>query len=116
MIWQDLVFLIGSTLSIAFLVPTLRDAEARVPLATSAPSMAIGIVYGTTFATLGMDFSAVGSFAAGLMWLLIGLVRSQPQFSSGVLTRRERTVLFTDDLRRWGRRRLGRRDVVGRYV
>lgn len=76
MVWQDLVFMVGSGLSIVFLAPTLRDATARVPLGTSLPSMAIGLVYAMTFFTLGMTFSAAGSFAAGTMWALIALVRS----------------------------------------
>ena len=76
MMWQDLVFLVGSSLSIVFLAPTLRDAASRVPLGTSLPSMAIGAVYAGTFATLGMTFSAVGSAAAATMWSLIALYRS----------------------------------------
>ena len=76
MMWQDLVFLVGSSLSIVFLAPTLRDAASRVPLGTSLPSMAIGAVYAGTFATLGMTFSAVGSAAAAAMWSLIALYRS----------------------------------------
>lgn len=115
MIWQDLVFLIGSALSIVFLAPTLRDSDARVPLATSGPSMVIGLIYGATFASLGMGLSAAGSAAAALMWLLIGLLRSPPSPET-VSTRRGRAALFADDLHRWGRRRLVRRDVGGRYV
>jgi len=53
MMWQDLVFMFGSGLSIIFLAPTLRDSSARVPLGTSLPSMGIGFVYGTTFSHSG---------------------------------------------------------------
>lgn len=116
MIWQDLVFLAGSSLSIVFLAPTLRDAEARVPLATSFPSMAIGMVYAMTFASLGMSFSAVGSFAAGGMWCLIALVRSSSRATDAPLTRSEGARLFASDLRRWSRRRIARRSVHGRYL
>ncbi len=112
MMWQDLVFLVGSGLSIVFLAPTLRDASARVPLGTSLPSMAIGLVYGFTFATLGMTFSAAGAVAAGSMWALIALVRS-PGVESAVLTRRESTVLFARDARRWLGVRLSRARVDG---
>lgn len=63
-------------LSIVFLAPMLRDSDARVPLATSMHSMGIGLVYGMTFATLGMTFAAAGAFAAGIMWSLIALLRS----------------------------------------
>ncbi len=76
MIWQDFVFLCGSMLSVFFLYPTLRDAAARVPRATSIPSMLIGGAYAFTFFTLGMRFSAFGAFAACTMWSLIALFRA----------------------------------------
>lgn len=102
MMWQDLVFMIGSSLSIVFLAPTLRDASARVPLGTSLPSMGIGFVYGLTFLTLGMSFSALGSLAAGTMWALIAMLRSPTGMSvTGHLLRLESPVLFASDLRRW---------------
>lgn len=69
--WQDFIFLTGSIISIISLTPTLRSAVASVPLATSLPSATIGLVYGVTYLTLGMTFSAAGSLAAGLMWSLI---------------------------------------------
>lgn len=115
MIWQDLVFLAGSSLSIVFLAPTLRDASARVPIATSFPSMAIGLVYSMTFASLGMGFSAVGSFAAGTMWCLIALVRSPLPGSDARMNRLERARLFGCDLGRWGRRRVVRSPIHERY-
>lgn len=76
MMWQDIVFLVGSMTSVAFLYPTLREKASQVPRATSVPSMIIGAVYSLTFFTLGMTFSAVGSFAACTMWSLIALFRS----------------------------------------
>ncbi len=107
MMWQDFVFMIGSGLSIGFLAPTLRDASARVPLGTSLPSMGIGIVYGITFATLGMTFSALGAFAAGAMWSLIAIIRS-PTPDQPTPTRRERLQLLGRDAGRWGQKLLGR--------
>lgn len=79
--WQDFVFLAGSMTSVLFLYPTLRDTAARVPRATSVPSMLIGGAYATTFLTLGMTFSAAGSFAACTMWSLIAAFRA-PDSSS----------------------------------
>jgi len=76
MIWQDFVFLVGSMTSVMFLYPTLRDKASRVPRATSIPSMLIGGIYSLTFFTLGMYFSAFGSFAACTMWSLIALFRN----------------------------------------
>ncbi|TYT60761.1 hypothetical protein [Natrialba swarupiae] len=98
MMWQDLVFMIGSSLSIVFLAPTLRDATARVPLGTSLPSMGIGFVYAMTFATLGMTFSAAGSFAAGTMWALIALVRSP---ATPTVIRNTDLELLACDLQNW---------------
>lgn len=114
MMWQDLIFMIGSSLSIVFLAPTLRDTDAQVPLATSAPSMIIGGVYAFTFATLGMTFSAVGAFAACIMWTLIGFFRaprSPYNRSHAVGDLRERLELFCNDAQYWFERKR-RQDTV----
>lgn len=79
--WQDIIFLVGSMTSVMFLYPTLRDAASQVPRATSIPSMIIGGVYSFTFLSLGMTFSAFGSFAACTMWSLIAAFRG-PDSSS----------------------------------
>ncbi|MDS0476640.1 hypothetical protein [Natrinema sp. 1APR25-10V2] len=76
MMWQDIVFLAGSTLSIVFLAPTARDATARIPLGSSVPSMSIGAIYAFTYATMGLTFSAVGSLGVAAMWSLIVCYRS----------------------------------------
>ncbi|ELZ19118.1 hypothetical protein C476_12983 [Natrinema limicola JCM 13563] len=115
MMWQDLVFMIGSSLSIVFLAPTLRDSSARVPLGTSLPSMGIGLVYATTFFTLGMSFSAVGALAAGTMWSLIALFRS-PQGVSMKLVARENLALFVADLQYWLDRRRSGQSTTEQYV
>lgn len=82
MVWQDFVFMAGSLLSVAFLYPTLRNAAARVPRATSVPSMLIGGAYSFTFFTLGMRFSALGAFAACTMWSLIVWFRAPESTNS----------------------------------
>lgn len=114
MIWQDFVFMIGSGLSIVFLAPTLRDAAANVPLATSAPSMVIGGVYAFTFATLGMTFSAAGALATCVMWTLISFFRapeSPYNGSNAIGSSRYRIELFTRDARYWLRRKRHRNAV-----
>lgn len=117
MMWQDLVFMLGSGLSIVFLAPTLRDASARVPLGTSLPSMGIGFVYAITFFTLGMSFSAVGALAAGMMWSLIALIRSPSGIPISLrLFRVESASLFMADLRRWLTRRRSSSTVRSQYV
>ena len=76
MMWQDLVFLAGSVLSIVFLAPTVRDPTARVPLGSSVPSMTIGAIYSFTYATMGMTFSAAGALGVATMWSLIVCYRA----------------------------------------
>jgi len=76
MMWQDLVFLAGSVLSIVFLAPTVRDVTANIPLGSSVPSMTIGAIYAVTYATMGMRFSAFGSLGVAAMWSLIVCYRS----------------------------------------
>ena len=85
MLWQDVVFMVGSMFSIFVLLPTLRDSMANVPLGTSLPSAVIGLIYGITFATLGMPLSALGAFTAGFMWSLIATIRSPHPFQTEVL-------------------------------
>ena len=91
--WQDIVFLVGSMTSVAFLYPTLREKASQVPRATSIPSMIIGAIYSLTFFTLGMTFSAVGSFAACTMWSLIAAFRG-PNTESISLVAEFRTRLL----------------------
>jgi len=96
MIWQDFVFLIGSMTSVLFLYPTLRDSASQVPRATSVPSMIIGGAYSMTFFTLGMTFSAFGSFSACTMWSLIAAFRSpdDPEQSSNQVVNELRSRLL----------------------
>nr|WP_252490631.1 hypothetical protein [Natronococcus sp. CG52] len=96
--WQDLVFLAGSVLSIVFLAPTIRDATARIPLGSSVPSMTIGAVYAFTYATMGMTFSALGSLGVATMWSLIVCYRS-PRSRTGP----GNIVLFVTELFQQGR-------------
>lgn len=98
MMWQDLVFLAGSVLSIVFLAPTIRDATAQIPLGSSVPSMTIGAVYTFTYATMGMTFSALGSLGVATMWSLIVCYRS-PRSQTGP----ENIVLFVTELFQQGR-------------
>jgi len=90
MVWQDMIFLAGSLLSVGFLAPTIRNAGACVPRATSVPSVVIGFVYSLTFLSLGMEFSAFGSFAACGMWSLIVYFRGPEidEFDLSVLPER----------------------------
>ncbi len=92
--WQDLVFLAGSVFSIIVLTPTLTDRMANVPLGTSVPSSLVGLIYGVTFFTLGMTFSAVGSLLTGIIWSLIAVFRS-PSVQSSIGS--SRVLRFVSD-------------------
>lgn len=81
--WQDVVFLAGSVFSILVLAPTLKDSMSHVPLGTSLPSSLLGVVYGGTFFSMGMTFSAGGSLLTGLLWGLIAIVRSPGASEAG---------------------------------
>ena len=87
MVWQDSIFMFGSMLTVIFLAPAVRDANARIPLATSLPKVALGAVYAATFASLGMRFAAVGLLATGVMWSLLAAYRS-PRAASASPARR----------------------------
>lgn len=76
MLWQDIIFMLGSGFSVFVLMPTLRDSTARIPWGTSLPSVGIGLVYASTFYSLGMILSAVGAIAAATMWSLIAAFRN----------------------------------------
>ena len=76
MAWQDLVFLGGSLLTVVALLPTLRDLDARIPLATSVPKFALAVIYTGAFYSLGMTFSAIGLLGTAVMWSLVVRYRS----------------------------------------
>ena len=76
LMWQDLIFTVGSAFSILVLMPTLKNRMATIPLGTSVPSALIGIIYGSTFFTMGLTYSAAGSVATGVLWSLIAMLRS----------------------------------------
>lgn len=75
-LWQDLVFVVGSLLTVVVLAPTVRNVDARIPLGTSLPKTGLGVVYALTFASMGMPFAAVGVFATAIMWSLVAMYRS----------------------------------------
>ncbi|WP_049924317.1 hypothetical protein [Halopiger djelfimassiliensis] len=99
MVWQDVLFLVGSLLSVIVLVPAVRNANARIPLATSLPKMLLGGVYAITFASMGMYLAAGGLLATGVMWCLIAAYRS-PSVGPAMRSRRLAAVVRPDRRRR----------------
>lgn len=94
MMWQDMIFLDGSAFSLLVLLPTLRDSLAHIPLGTTLPCAALGFIYGTTFFSLGMTLSAIGSILTAIMWSLIAALRSPHPFTGRFeihFSRRRRT-------------------------
>lgn len=49
---------------------------ASVPFGTGIPSALIGLLYGSTFVTMDVPLSAVGSLATGILWSLIAALCS----------------------------------------
>jgi len=119
MMWQDFVFMAGSSLSVLFLAPTIRDASAQVPLATSLPSMIVGGVYSMTFLTLGMTFSALGAAATCTMWSMIAALRSPGSPLAGGAHQSDLLrglQLFGADVRRWAADLRGGDDRLQQFV
>lgn len=74
--WQSLVFMAGSLLFALLLLPTIKDEEASVPLATSVPTGTILLIYALTFLTMdGHLLSAAGSLASAIAWFYIAVFR-----------------------------------------
>lgn len=74
--WQDLVFLIGGFVGAAILVPTLLDADAKVPRWSSVPTMVLLGAYSVTFFTLGMYLASLGSVFGTTVWTGIAVFRA----------------------------------------
>lgn len=92
MIWQDIVFMLGSGFSVFVLMPTLRDRTSCVPWGTSLPSTVIALIYASTFYSLGMVLSAVGALTAATMWSLIAAFRNPDGKPAGVELFRSRVA------------------------
>lgn len=67
--WTDLVFSLGSVVFIVGLLPAVLDSRTRIPLKTSLPTGAVLVVYGLTFALMGLWLSAASSLVTASMWL-----------------------------------------------
>lgn len=78
MIWQELVFVTGSIISIVTLMPTLRNVASVVPRKTSLPAAVLGITFALTYASMDMYVSGSGALVTGLLWAAIARWRSEP--------------------------------------
>lgn len=75
LIWQDLVFMLGGFIGAGILLPTLLDAETKVPIYSSFLQVILITVFTYTFWTLGLTLSAMGSSARVAVWIGIAALR-----------------------------------------
>jgi len=75
MVLQDYVFMAGGFLFAAMLLPTLRDPRAKVPLATSAATGFVLVVYAVTFVTLDLYLAAFSSALTAVAWFAVAVLR-----------------------------------------
>ncbi len=73
------MFLVGNIMLAAVLIPTLRDADAAIPMWTSLPTAAVLYLYGVTFLTLELYLSGASVFATAIIWTMIALFRNEQE-------------------------------------
>lgn len=71
MIWQDVVFSLGSIFFCVALIPTLRDRHARVPLFTSLTTAFWLVAFAAAQVTLGCLLAPACEMVCTFLWLLI---------------------------------------------
>lgn len=67
MIWQDIVFGVGTALFSIALIPTLRDTQ-KPALQTSLMTAVVLFIFAFTSATLGLWFACGSQILNGLIW------------------------------------------------
>lgn len=76
MMWQDLVFMVGTFALALMLLPTLLDTDAAVPRTTSLPTAVVVSAFVVAFASMGMWLAAAGNVLSVLFWLVIAAKRA----------------------------------------
>ena len=72
--WQDLVFSIGNLMLSVALIPTVTG-KSKPELSTSIMTAIILFLFGLTFATLSLWFSAVSISVGGTIWTILAFQR-----------------------------------------
>lgn len=67
MIWQDVVFGVGTAVFSIALIPTLRDKQ-KPALLTSIPTAVILYVFAITSSTLNLRFAMIMQLVSATIW------------------------------------------------
>lgn len=81
MAWQDAVFTVGSVLNGVALVPTVLG-KSKPALSTSLLTGFTLAVYGLTFITLGLVFSAVAISVTAALWFALAVQKGRQRWTS----------------------------------
>jgi len=73
--WQDLVLAGLNVVFLAALIPSLVNRATRISRTTSVPTAAAVWVQGAAFATLGLWWTAAGSFLIAVAWTFLAVFR-----------------------------------------
>lgn len=76
MIWQDAVLAGATVVFFAALIPSMVDRTTRISRKTSVPTAAAVWVQGLTFATLGLGWTAFGTFCIAAAWTHLAIFRA----------------------------------------
>lgn len=75
MAWQDLVLAALNVVFFAALLPSVANRGTRISRRTSVPTAAAVWIQGIVFATLGLWWTAGGSFCIATVWTFLALQR-----------------------------------------
>ncbi|MFD1514082.1 hypothetical protein [Halomarina rubra] len=74
--WQEYIITAVTLVLTVSVIPTIRDEDAHVPLATSGLTTVGLFVKTLMFGSMGMTSPAVGASLGCLMWALLAYLRS----------------------------------------
>ncbi len=75
-IWEDYVLLLGTLIIAVVLVPTLLDADARIPRTTSVPGAVAVLLFIVGFASLDLWLTAIANAVSFGFWVLVAVYRA----------------------------------------
>lgn len=76
MIWQDVVFAVGSIIFSLALIPSIKSRD-KPALKTSVTTGVVLTIFGVTYITLGLAFAAATTFVSSGLWLTLAVQRWQ---------------------------------------
>lgn len=75
MIWQDVVLASATVVFFVALLPSMLDRKTQISRRTSVPTAGAVWVQGLTFASLGLGWTAFGTFCIAAAWTHLALFR-----------------------------------------